>query len=133
MPNAVLGNILIALDAGVVPIVGTTGLSTDAIAEVRGRCESAGVGALIAPNFALGAVLMMRFAADAARYFPDAEIVEMHHEKKLDAPSGTAILTAKRIADGRAHPVKAACPSIRSASPASSPPSSSPSAASARP
>jgi 4-hydroxy-tetrahydrodipicolinate reductase len=57
---------------------------------------------LLAPNFALGAVLMMRFAAEAAHYFPDAEIVEMHHQNKLDAPSGTALLTAKRIADARA-------------------------------
>jgi 4-hydroxy-tetrahydrodipicolinate reductase len=109
-PASVLGNILSALGAGVVPIVGTTGLSPDAMAQVRERCASAGIGALIAPNFALGAVLMMRFAAEAGRYFPDAEIVEMHHEKKLDSPSGTAILTAKRIADGRAGSKPTALP-----------------------
>jgi 4-hydroxy-tetrahydrodipicolinate reductase len=100
-PSSVLPNILTALDAGVTPIVGTTGLSDSGMAQVRAKCSERGLGMLLAPNFALGAVLMMRFASEAARYFPDAEITEMHHDKKLDAPSGTAILTAKRIAEGR--------------------------------
>src|SRR5665213_407713 len=100
-PGSVLTNILTALDAGVVPVVGTTGLDASGMAQIRAKCAERKIGVLLAPNFALGAVLMMRFAAEAARYFPDAEIVEMHHEKKLDAPSGTAMLTAKRIAEGR--------------------------------
>jgi 4-hydroxy-tetrahydrodipicolinate reductase len=102
VPEAVMGNIGVALAHGVVPIVGTTGLSPADVEEVRGLCRRHGVGALIAPNFALGAVLMMRFAQEAARWLPDAEIIEMHHERKLDAPSGTAAKTAEMIAQGRA-------------------------------
>ena len=103
IPEAVRGNIATALALGVVPIVGTTGLSPQDVEDVRQRCRQYGVGALIAPNFAIGAVLMMRFAQEAARYMPDAEIIEMHHEKKLDAPSGTATKTAEMIALGRAE------------------------------
>lgn len=110
VPEAVLGNIQTALTAGVVPIVGTTGLSPSDIDTVRGWCRTCGVGALIAPNFAVGAVLMMRFAQEAARYLPDAEIIEMHHEKKIDAPSGTAAKTAEMIAEGRAGLAPAALP-----------------------
>ena len=102
IPEAVLGNIEMALAHGVVPIVGTTGLSPQDVDHVRDLCRTHGVGALIAPNFAIGAVLMMRFAQEAAKYLPDAEIIEMHHEKKLDAPSGTAAKTAEMIAQGRA-------------------------------
>lgn len=109
VPHSVLGNIRVALAAKVVPIVGTTGLSAGDLEEVRTLCRQYGTGALVAPNFALGAVLMMQFAQTAARYFPDAEIIEMHHEKKIDSPSGTAALTAERIAQGRgeAHPAPA--------------------------
>ena len=100
-PSSILENILIALECGVVPIVGTTGLTDTGMAQIKAKAAERKLGVLLAPNFALGAVLMMHFAKEAARYFPDAEIVEMHHEKKLDAPSGTAILTAERIAEGR--------------------------------
>ena len=102
VPEAVLGNLETALVHGVVPIVGTTGLSPADIAHVRDLCRTHHLGALIAPNFAIGAILMMRFAQEAAKYLPDAEIIEMHHEKKLDAPSGTAAKTAEMIAEGRA-------------------------------
>ena len=102
VPEAVMGNIETALVHGVVPIVGTTGLSPQDVNHVRALCRTHGVGALIAPNFAIGAVLMMRFAQEAARFMPDAEIIEMHHENKLDAPSGTAAKTAEMIAQGRA-------------------------------
>ena len=102
VPEAVMGNIEAALLAGVVPIVGTTGLSPADVAHVRALCRQHGCGALIAPNFAIGAVLMMQFARLAAKHMPDAEIIEMHHEKKLDAPSGTAAKTAEMIAEGRA-------------------------------
>ena len=101
VPDSVFDNIEAALVQGIVPIVGTTGLSASDIAIVRELCCQYETGALIAPNFAIGAVLLMRFARDAARYLPDAEIIEMHHEKKLDAPSGTAAKTAEMIAEGR--------------------------------
>lgn len=102
VPAAAMGNIEIALRHGVVPIVGTTGLTAADRDQIAALCASVGVGALIAPNFALGAVLMMIFARRAAAYFPDAEVIEMHHEKKVDSPSGTAVLTAELIKEGRA-------------------------------
>jgi 4-hydroxy-tetrahydrodipicolinate reductase len=101
-PEAVMGNVRAALRAGVVPLVGTTGIGPGDVEELRGLCAETGVGCLIAPNFALGAVLLMRFAEEAARYFPDVEIIEMHHERKKDAPSGTAAKTAEMIAAARA-------------------------------
>lgn len=110
VPEAVLGNIQRALAQGVVPIVGTTGLTPLDLDHVRGLCQEHGVGALIVPNFAIGAVLMMRFAQEAAKYMPDAEIIEMHHEKKLDAPSGTAAKTAEMIALGRGMALPAPLP-----------------------
>ena len=85
------------------PVVGTTGMPADVLEEVRRLCDEHGVGALIAPNFAIGAVLMMKFAQEAARYMGDVEIIELHHERKMDAPSGTAALTAKLIADTRSE------------------------------
>lgn len=100
-PESVMGNIRAALAARVTPIVGATGLTADDLEEVRVLCDANQRGCLIAPNFAIGAVLLMRFAADAARYFPDVEIIEMHHERKKDAPSGTAIRTAELIAAAR--------------------------------
>jgi 4-hydroxy-tetrahydrodipicolinate reductase len=102
VPEAAMGNIRAALEAGVTPIVGTTGLGPTELDEIRQLCESHQTAALVAPNFALGAVLLMRFAAEAARYLPDVEIIEMHHERKLDAPSGTAAKTAEMIAAARA-------------------------------
>jgi len=110
VPEAVMGNIEAALAARVAPIVGTTGLSPADVAHVRDLCRRHGCGALIAPNFAIGAVLMMQFAKMAARHMPDAEIIEMHHEKKLDAPSGTAAKTAEMIAEGRADAAPAPLP-----------------------
>ena len=101
VPEAALPNLRAALEAGVIPLVGTTGLGPADIDEVRALCARHGTAALIAPNFALGAVLLMRFAAEAARYLPDVEIIELHHEKKLDAPSGTAAKTAEMIAAAR--------------------------------
>jgi 4-hydroxy-tetrahydrodipicolinate reductase len=90
-PGVVVENILRAVEAGVPCVVGTSGWEASAVDE---QAKAAGVAVFYAPNFALGAVLMMRFAAEAARYFPAAEIVELHHQTKLDAPSGTAIATA---------------------------------------
>jgi 4-hydroxy-tetrahydrodipicolinate reductase len=93
-PEAVGENVERCLEAGVPVVIGTTGF--DAVA-VDARALEAGVPCFHAPNFAQGAVLMMRFAAEAARVFPRAEIVELHHETKVDAPSGTARATAARM------------------------------------
>jgi 4-hydroxy-tetrahydrodipicolinate reductase len=93
-PDAVRANVERCLDAGVPVVVGTTGLSDDDLAALDERARGAGVAVFVAPNFALGAVLMMRFAAEAARHLPRAEIVEAHDERKVDAPSGTAKATA---------------------------------------
>lgn len=93
-PSAVLTNMRRALRAGLPCVVGTTGIGDEGLAELDGLARQAGVACFVAPNFALGAVLMIRFAAEAARHMPAAEIVELHHEGKLDAPSGTARATA---------------------------------------
>jgi 4-hydroxy-tetrahydrodipicolinate reductase len=92
-PDVVLANVRAAIDAGVPSVVGTTGWDPQDVAD-------ANVPVFYAPNFAIGAVLMMRFAADAARYLQAAEIVELHHPDKVDAPSGTAKLTAERMGGG---------------------------------
>jgi 4-hydroxy-tetrahydrodipicolinate reductase len=90
-PDAVVANVEAALAAGVPCVVGTSGAD---LAVVEDRARTAGLPVFFAPNFAVGAVLMMRFAAEAARHLPRAEIVELHHDTKLDAPSGTAKATA---------------------------------------
>jgi len=90
-PEAAAANVEAAIAAGVPSVVGTTGWDT---AAADGPARAAGVAVLYAPNFAVGAVLMMRFAAEAAKLLPRAEIVELHHESKRDAPSGTAKATA---------------------------------------
>ncbi|MEK4824757.1 4-hydroxy-tetrahydrodipicolinate reductase [Niallia sp. FSL W8-0951] len=90
-----------ALSYGVRPVVGTTGFTKENLAELEKLCEEMNRGCIIAPNFALGAVLMMKFSKMAARYFADVEIMEMHHDQKLDAPSGTAVKTAELIAEVR--------------------------------
>lgn len=100
--EAAFANAQRALAAGVSPVIGTTGMAAAQIGELGRIAEERGVGAVVAPNFALGAVLMMRFAAQAARYMPEVEIIELHHEKKPDAPSGTAIKTAEMIRAARA-------------------------------
>jgi 4-hydroxy-tetrahydrodipicolinate reductase len=103
-PDAALGNALACLDAGVHVVIGTTGFDPEPL--YAAAVASAG-NVLIAPNFAVGAVLMMRFAAEAARHLPKAEIVELHHDRKLDAPSGTAARTAALMRDaaGREVPI----------------------------
>lgn len=83
------------------PVIGTTGFNTDHIEELDKLCREHEVGGLIAPNFSIGAILMMKFAAQAAKYLPHVEIIEYHGDQKLDAPSGTAIKTAELIAANR--------------------------------
>jgi 4-hydroxy-tetrahydrodipicolinate reductase len=108
IPASAMGNLRAALEAGVSPVVGTTGLTPSDVEQARQWAETAGVGALISSNFAIGAVLMMQFAAQAAKYLPDVEIIELHHENKLDAPSGTALMTAQKIAAARETAPKSA-------------------------
>lgn len=103
VPTASEANVHALLESGVHAVVGTTGWDEDAFARVRGHLASTpGLGVLIAPNFSLSAVLAMRFAAMAAPLFASAEVVELHHPRKLDAPSGTAVHTAQGIAAARA-------------------------------
>ena len=87
------------LEAGVHPVVGTSGLLAEQVAELQQLAEDKGIGGLIAPNFAIGAVLLMKYAQDAAKYLPDVEVIELHHNRKADAPSGTAVKTAQLIAE----------------------------------
>ncbi len=89
-----------ALNHGVRPVIGATGWTAREREALERLAVERDLGALIVPNFSIGAVLMMRFARDAARYFPSVEIVELHHDRKKDAPSGTAKLTAEQIAAG---------------------------------
>ena len=100
VPSVVEGNVRAALDAGVHCVVGTTGVGAEGWAGIA-EGAPAGVCLFVAPNFAIGAVLMIRFAETAARYMPHVEIIELHHDRKLDAPSGTAVHTAARIAAAR--------------------------------
>jgi 4-hydroxy-tetrahydrodipicolinate reductase len=103
VPEAVEGNVRAALDRGVPCVVGTTGWTPEAVDEAA---REQGVPVLYAPNFAIGAVLMMRLAAEAARFLPRAEIVELHDEQKKDAPSGTAKATAEKIGGAEIHSVR---------------------------
>ena len=93
-PDEVRGNAERCLDAGIPCIVGTSGLGADDLAALDAKAKEKSVACFVAPNFALGAALMMRFAGEAAKHLPKVEIVELHHEAKLDAPSGTAKATA---------------------------------------
>lgn len=91
----------LALLNGIRPVVGTTGFTKEQLQELEQLTEEKELGVVIAPNFALGAVLMMQFSKWAAKYFPDVEIIERHHDQKLDAPSGTAVKTAELIQEAR--------------------------------
>lgn len=94
-------NALAAAEAGVMPVIGATGMPPARLLELDELARQRGIPALVVPNFALGAVLMMRFAAMAAKWMPEVEIIELHHDGKRDAPSGTARRTAELIAEAR--------------------------------
>ncbi len=101
-PDVVMDNLKFLIDNGIHAVVGTTGFTAERVAQVRSWLDSKpGVAVLIAPNFAIGAVLTMHFAAQAARFYDSVEIIELHHPQKADAPSGTAIRTAELIAAAR--------------------------------
>ena len=95
------------LEAGVHPVVGTSGLLAEQVAKLQQLAQDKGIGGLIAPNFAIGAVLLMKYVQDAAKYLPDVEVIELHHNRKADAPSGTAVKTAQLIAEARKEIPKA--------------------------
>jgi len=101
-PDSVMANLEFLIDHGINVVVGTTGFDDSKLATVKGwLAANPSVGVLIAPNFAIGAVLMMEFAAKAARYFESAEVIELHHPAKVDAPSGTAARTAELMGAAR--------------------------------
>lgn len=97
-PGAASGNARKILEAGCCGVIGTTGFSEADLVDLDARARAAGLGLLVAPNFALGSILLQRFAAEAARLLTRCEIVEYHHDGKADAPSGTALRTAEAIA-----------------------------------
>jgi len=114
-PDSVMGNLEFAISHGVNVVVGTSGFDAKKLATIKGwLADNPKVGALIAPNFGLGAVLMMQFAAQAAKYFESVEIIELHHPNKADAPSGTAARTAELITEARASVNKGAMPDATS-------------------
>ncbi len=102
-PSCVKQNVITILSGGANAIIGTTGLSEADLMEIDAAAKANGLGALVIPNFAIGAVLLMTFAAEAAKYMPKVEIIEYHHDKKADAPSGTAIKTAEMIYSVNQH------------------------------
>jgi 4-hydroxy-tetrahydrodipicolinate reductase len=111
IPAATEANVHALLDMGINAVVGTTGWDQAALGRVRDHLAATpGLGVVIAPNFALGAVLAMRFAAQAAPYFDSAEVIELHHPDKVDAPSGTAVHTAQGIAEARRMAGRGAMP-----------------------
>lgn len=97
-PKSIYENALFCLNNGINIVIGTTGLTDEQIEELKKLSEKQGLGCLIAPNFSTGAVLMMKFAQMASKYFDNAEIIELHHNQKKDAPSGTAVKTALMMA-----------------------------------
>ena len=101
-PDVVMKNIELLISAGISPVVGTTGFSDERINSVKKMLDAkSGVSARLVPNFSIGAILMMRFARAATKFYDSAEIIEYHHPNKIDAPSGTAIRTAQIIAEER--------------------------------
>jgi len=100
-PSVVFENVRKTIECGVAPVVGTTGWTQEKVKAIDRLAKRKGVPVVIAPNFAIGAVLMMKFAMEAAKYFDKVEIIEMHHDGKADAPSGTALRTAELILHGR--------------------------------
>lgn len=100
-PKAVFENTKFALGHHIRPVVGTSGLTDQQVEDLKAYAKTQHMAGLIVPNFGISAVLLMKFAKEAAKYFPEAEIIEMHHADKTDAPSGTALSTAKQISEAR--------------------------------
>jgi 4-hydroxy-tetrahydrodipicolinate reductase len=102
-PKSVMGNIRTILENGAHGVIGTTGLNDENLHEIKMLCDKFKVNCLVAPNFAVGAMLMMQFAKEAVKHLPKAEIIEYHHETKVDKPSGTALKTVQLM--GRTVPI----------------------------
>jgi 4-hydroxy-tetrahydrodipicolinate reductase len=96
-PSTVYANVLAMIDAGIAPVIGATGLTAEQEKEIDAKLKAKKMAGLLVPNFSIGAVLMMRFAAEASRYFNHAEIIELHHNQKADAPSGTSLRTVQMM------------------------------------
>lgn len=111
-PNSIFENAKFCLNNGIRPVIGTTGLTDNQIEELKALSKAKNVSCMIAPNFTTGAVLMMMFAAQAAKYFDNAEIIEFHHNQKKDAPSGTAVKTAKMMAEAKSTFAKGNCEEV---------------------
>ncbi len=109
-PDSIYENALYCLNNGINIVIGTTGLSDSQIAELKSISDKEKVGCFIAPNFSIGAVLMMMFAKTAAKYFKNAEIIEFHHNQKKDAPSGTSIKTALMMSENNSDFTSGNCP-----------------------
>jgi len=99
--SVVMENSTAIIESGARPVIGTSGLLPEQVTKLQELCKKHNNGGVIAPNFAIGAVLMMKYAQDAAKYFPNVEVIELHHNRKSDAPSGTAIKTANLLAESR--------------------------------
>ncbi len=97
-PESVFTNASIIIESGAHPVIGTTGLVSDQIRQLQEKCAKLKLGGIIAPNFSLGAVLMMKYAKEIVKYLPHVEVIEMHHDGKADSPSGTALRTAEMLA-----------------------------------
>lgn len=113
-PSVAYEHTRFALEHGIRPVVGTTGFTVEQIKTLTEISRNQKIGGLIAPNFALGAVLLMQFSKVAAKYFPDVEIIELHHDQKKDAPSGTAVKTAELMAEVRQEKHQGASDEIES-------------------
>jgi len=111
-PKSIFENAKFCLNHGIRPVIGTTGLSDDQLNELKALSREKSISCFIAPNFSTGAVLMMMFSAQAAKYFDNAEIIEFHHNQKKDAPSGTAVKTAKMMAEVKNNFAKGNCSEI---------------------
>jgi 4-hydroxy-tetrahydrodipicolinate reductase len=115
-PDGVMDNLRFAIDNGIHAVVGTTGFTDDKLSTLQQwLADKPGLGVLVAPNFGIGAVLSMKFAQLAAPYFESAEVIELHHPQKVDAPSGTATTTARLIAGARSRAGMSAAPDATSA------------------
>lgn len=99
LPDCAYQNTIDIIEAGACPVIGTSGLKQEQVTSIQSKYASLKRGGLIAPNFSLGGVLMMKYAREIARYMPRVEIIEMHHDKKIDSPSGTAMRTAEMLAE----------------------------------
>ena len=111
-PKSIYENALYCLNNGINIVIGTTGLSDEEINELKNLSQKYGLGCLIAPNFSTGAVLMMKFAQMASKYFDNAEIIELHHNQKKDAPSGTAVKTALMMAGENTNFITGNCQEV---------------------